>query len=78
MKMPIWPGCARPRWKRSRRLRRARLTGRRPAYGHFLVEQPRHSIEVGTTNADTYLQSPTGNRRFWPVQVLQGLSIWIK
>ena len=41
----------------------------RPAYGHFLVEQPRHSIEVGTTNADKYLLSQTGNRRFWPVEV---------
>lgn len=42
----------------------------RPAYGHFLVEQPRHSIEVGTTNNEEYLQSQTGNRRFWPIRVL--------
>jgi len=41
----------------------------RPAYGHFLVEQPRHSIEVGTTNNDEYLQSQTGNRRFWPIKM---------
>ena len=41
----------------------------RPAYGHFLVAQPRHSIEVGTTNADKYLLSQTGNRRFWPIEV---------
>jgi predicted P-loop ATPase len=41
----------------------------RPAYGHFLVEQPRHSIEVGTTNDKQYLLSPTGNRRFWPIEV---------
>jgi hypothetical protein len=41
----------------------------RPAYGHFLVEQPRHSIEVGTTNNDEYLQSQTGNRRFWPMRM---------
>jgi hypothetical protein len=41
----------------------------RPAYGHFIVEQPRHSIEVGTTNAWEYLPSMTGNRRFWPIQV---------
>jgi predicted P-loop ATPase len=42
----------------------------RPAYGHFLVKQKRHSIEVGTTNSDEYLQSQTGNRRFWPMRVL--------
>jgi len=41
----------------------------RPAYGRFLVAQPRHSIEVGTTNANYYLLSPTGNRRFWPIEV---------
>jgi hypothetical protein len=41
----------------------------RPAYGRFLIEQKRHSIEVGTTNSGSYLQSPTGNRRFWPMRV---------
>ena len=41
----------------------------RPAYGRFVVEQPRHSIEVATTNSTKYLQSPTGNRRFWPVRL---------
>jgi hypothetical protein len=41
----------------------------RPAYARFLVEQPRHSIEVGTTNNDEYLQAQTGNRRFWPMRL---------
>jgi len=41
----------------------------RPAYGHFLIAQPRHSIEIGTTNNDEYLQSQTGNRRFWPMKL---------
>ncbi len=41
----------------------------RPAYGRVVKRQPRHSIDVGTTNADTYLQSQTGNRRFWPIKV---------
>ena len=36
----------------------------RPAYGWFVYKQLRHSIEVGTTNNDEYLQSQTGNRRF--------------
>ena len=47
----------------------------RPAYGHFLKKQPRHSIEVGTTNGDEYLQSQTGNRRFWPMTVLKAIDL---
>jgi Virulence-associated protein E-like domain len=47
----------------------------RPAYGHFLVEQPRHSIEVGTTNPTKYLLSQTGNRRFWPVEVKRPIDL---
>jgi predicted P-loop ATPase len=41
----------------------------RPAFGHFVVKQKRHSIEIGTTNSEEYLQSQTGNRRFWPLIV---------
>jgi len=47
----------------------------RPAYGRFLVVQPRHAINVGTTNGDKYLQSQTGNRRFWPLKVLAPIDI---
>jgi hypothetical protein len=47
----------------------------RPAFGHFLVKQPRHSIEVGTTNSSEYLQSQTGNRRFWPMAVAKPIDI---
>jgi predicted P-loop ATPase len=47
----------------------------RPAYGYFFKKQPRHSIEVGTTNSDQYLQSQTGNRRFWPLRVLKMIDI---
>jgi Virulence-associated protein E-like domain len=47
----------------------------RPAYGHFVKKQKRHSIEVGTTNSDKYLQSQTGNRRFWPLRVLKTIHI---
>jgi len=54
----------------------SRTTDRaRPAYGRFSIEQPRHSIEVGTTNADRYLQSQTGNRRFWPVRMIRPVNL---
>jgi predicted P-loop ATPase len=47
----------------------------RPAYGHFQKNQPRHSIETGTTNSDEYLQSQTGNRRFWGMRVLRAIDL---
>jgi predicted P-loop ATPase len=47
----------------------------RPAFGHFIVQQPRHSIEVGSTNSKKYLQSQTGNRRFWPLEVKAAIDI---
>jgi predicted P-loop ATPase len=47
----------------------------RPAYGYFVKKQKRHTINVGTTNSDEYLQSQTGNRRFWPLKVLKRIDI---
>jgi len=47
----------------------------RPAYARCLVEQARHSIEVGTTNDTKYLLSPTGNRRFWPLAVTRSIDL---
>jgi len=47
----------------------------RPAYGHFLKKQPRHSVEIATTNSDEYLQSQTGNRRFWPLRVRKTIDL---
>lgn len=47
----------------------------RPAYGHFLKRQKRRSIDWGTTNNDAYLQSQTGNRRFWPLKMLKAIDL---
>jgi Virulence-associated protein E len=47
----------------------------RPAYGYFIKKRPRHAINVGTTNSEEYLQSQTGNRRFWPLKVLKPIDI---
>lgn len=38
-------------------------------YGRTIVERPRHSVIVGTTNPTQFLNDPTGNRRFWPIQI---------
>lgn len=41
----------------------------RPPYGAQLIKAPRHFVNVGTTNADTFLKDATGDRRFWPLEV---------
>jgi predicted P-loop ATPase len=47
----------------------------RPAYGRVVKRQPRHCIDVGTTNNTNYLRSQTGNRRFWPIKVLAPIDL---
>ena len=39
------------------------------------MNQPRHSIEVATINDVVYLPRQTGDRRFWPIGVLQLIDI---
>ena len=41
----------------------------RPAYGRNVKEQARRCVFFGTCNNMDFLQDPTGNRRFWPVDV---------
>lgn len=43
----------------------------RPPYGRTIATFPRHSLFVGTTNDERYLNDLTGNRRYWPVHCLK-------
>lgn len=41
----------------------------RPPYGRGIVEVPRTSVLMGSTNQTTFLDDDTGSRRFWCVRV---------
>jgi predicted P-loop ATPase len=43
----------------------------RKSYGYYTDDYQRSCGFCGTTNAEVYLNDPTGARRFWPVKVLR-------
>lgn len=56
----------------------ARIDHFREPYARNVIEAPRHSVIVGTTNNSEFLHDPTGNRRFWPVEVKRIDLAWIR
>lgn len=41
----------------------------RPPYAKEMLVVSRHSVCVGSTNRDQFLNDPTGSRRFWPIRI---------
>jgi hypothetical protein len=41
----------------------------RPAYGRRAIDFPRRCVFAGTSNPRDFLTDPSGNRRFWPIDV---------
>lgn len=41
----------------------------RAAYAKYSIDQERQCVFFGTTNDLTFLRDPTGDRRFWPMEV---------
>ena len=47
----------------------------RPPYGRVQRDFPRSCVIVGTSNEDSFLSDPTGNRRFWPIRIEKEIDI---
>jgi len=55
----------------------SRFDSFRPPFGRHVVERPRQTILVGTTNEDQFLNDPTGSRRFVPIRVTKVNLAWL-
>lgn len=55
----------------------SRFDSFRPPFGRHVVERPRQTILVGTTNEEQFLNDPTGSRRFVPVRVTKVNLAWL-
>lgn len=47
----------------------------RPPYGRHPQNFTRQNTFVGSTNREDYLDDPTGNRRYWPLDVVRPLDV---
>jgi hypothetical protein len=47
----------------------------RPPYGRVTVEMPRKFVLVASTNTKEILHDETGDRRFWPIEVLGEINL---
>ena len=41
----------------------------RPPWGRHAIDHPRQMVFAGSVNDETYLDDPTGARRFWPIKI---------
>jgi len=56
----------------------SRIDNFRPPFGRHVIERPRQTILVGTTNEDQFLNDPTGSRRFVPIRATRVDIAWLK
>lgn len=47
----------------------------RPSYGRVSEDYPRQCVFIGTTNESEFLKSPTGDRRFWPIDLNRPMTL---